>query len=60
VLVVVGIVVGACTTFSWFKYQSRGELDSAHMGSPGMMHGPGTGMTPGAMGPGMGSGSMPH
>lgn len=63
VLVVGGIVVGACTTFYWFQYQSRGELDGAHMGYPGMMHAPQTGMGPGTMGPGMagpGMGSMPN
>ncbi len=63
VLVAGGIVVGACTTYYWFKYQSRGEFDTAHMGYPGMMHAPGTGMGPGTMGPGMtgpGMGSMPH
>lgn len=58
VLVVGGIVVGACTTFYWFKYQSRGELDTVHMGYPGMMRAPGAGMGPGMMGPG--EGSMPH
>ena len=68
VLVAGGIVVGACTTFYWFKYESRGELDGAHMGYPGMMHAPGTGMGPGTMGsgtmgPGMTGpemGSTPH
>ena len=35
VLVAGGILVGICTTFYWFKYQSRGELDSAHMGMTG-------------------------
>jgi len=63
VLVAGGIAVGACTTVYWFKYQSRGEFDTVHMGYPGMMHAPGTGMGPGTMGPGMtgpGMGSMPH
>jgi hypothetical protein len=73
VLVVGGVVVGACTSFYWFKYQSRGDFDSVHMGYPGMMHGPGAGMGPGMMGPGMmgpgmmgpgmmgpNMGSMPH
>lgn len=55
VLVAGGIVVGACTTFYWFKYQSRGEFDTVHMGYPGMMRGPGSGMGPEMMGPGMGS-----
>jgi len=58
-----GIVVGACTTFYWFKYQSRGEFDTVHMGYPGMMRVPGARMGPGMMGPGMmgpGMGSMPH
>lgn len=55
VLVVGGVVVGACTTFYWFKYQSHGELDSVHMGCPGVMDGAGTGMGPGMRGPGMGS-----
>ncbi|MBK8009840.1 MAG: hypothetical protein IPK13_00695 [Deltaproteobacteria bacterium] len=59
VLIAGGVVVGACTTFYWFKYQSRGDLDSVHMGYPGMMDGAGTGMGPGMMGPGMGSMS-PH
>lgn len=62
VLVAGGIVVGACTTFYWLKYQSRGELDSVQMGYPGMMHAPGTGMGSGTTGPGMagpGMGSMP-
>ena len=63
VLVVGGIVVGACTTFYWFKDVSRGEFDTVHMGYPGMLHAPGTGMGPGMMGPGMmgpGMGSMWH
>lgn len=62
-LVTGGMVVGACTTFYWFKYRSRGELDSVHMGYPGMMHAPATGMGTGAMGHGMtgpGMGSMPR
>lgn len=58
VLVAGGIVVGACTSFYWFKYQSRGEFNTEHMGYPRVMHGPGTGMGPRTMGPGMGS--MPH
>lgn len=52
VLVAGGIAVGLCTTYYWFKYQSRGEFDSTHMGSPGMMYGPRTGMGPGMMGSG--------
>lgn len=63
VLVAGGLVVGACTTVYWFKYQSRGEFDTMHMGCPGMMHGPGKGMCAGTMGPGMtgpGMGSTPH
>ena len=40
VLVAGGIVVGACTTFYWFKYQSRGEFDTVYMGYPGMMRAP--------------------
>ncbi len=63
VLVAGGLVVGACTTVYWFKYQSRGEFDTMHTGYPGMMHGSGTGMCPGMMGPGMtgpGMGSSPH
>jgi hypothetical protein len=65
VLVAGGIIVGSCTTYYWFKYQSRGEFDSTRMGYPGM-RGPGAGMGPGMMGPGMGPGmnpgmkSMPH
>lgn len=64
VLVAGGIGVGACTTFYWFKYLSRGELDTAHMGYPTMMQAPGTGMAPRTMGPGMTGpgmgGWMPH
>lgn len=63
VLVAGGIAVGACTSFYWFEYQSRGEFDTAHMGCPGMMNGPETGMGPGTMGAGMTGpemGSMPH
>jgi len=30
VLVAGGIVVGACTTLYWLKYQSRGEFDSTN------------------------------
>ena len=63
VLVAGGIVVGACTTVYWLKYQSRGEFDTVHIGYPGMMHAPGPGMNPGPTGPGMtgpGMGSTPH
>jgi hypothetical protein len=47
VLVAGGIVVGACTTVFWFKYQSRGEFDTVRVGYPGLMHAPGSGMGPG-------------
>ena len=63
VLVVGGIVGGACTTRYWFRYQSRGAFDTVPMGDPGMMRGPETSMGPGTMGPrttGPGMGSMPH
>jgi hypothetical protein len=53
-----GFVVGACSTFYWSKYQSRGELDTVHVGYPEMLHAPGTGMGAGTMGPGMGGGGM--
>ncbi len=59
VLVAGGVVVGLCTTFYWFKYQSRGEFATTHMGYRGVMSDPGTGMGPGMMGPGSGMGSMP-
>lgn len=49
VLVVGGVAVGLCTTYYWFKYQSRGEFDGAHMGYPKMMRG--QGMGPGMMDP---------
>lgn len=55
VLVAGGVVVGACTTFYWFEYRSRGGFDAVHMGCPGMMRAAGSGMDPGMMGPGMGS-----
>jgi hypothetical protein len=58
VLIAGGIGVGACTTYYWFKYRSHGELDTVHMGYPGMMRAPRSGIDPGMMGPGMGS--MPH
>ncbi len=32
-LIAGGVVVGACTTLYWLKYQSRGAFDSVHMGS---------------------------
>jgi hypothetical protein len=54
VLVAGGIVVGACTTFYWFKYQSRGDFDTVHMDYPGMM-GPGMGSMPDGMPPGDGA-----
>ncbi len=63
VLVAGGVFVGACTTFYWFKYQSRGELDSVHMAPPAMMRTPEARMGSGPMGPGMtgpGMGTMRH
>ena len=62
VLVAGGFVVGVCTTLYWFKYQSRGDFDTVHMGDGGMMPAPETGMGRGMMGPGMtgpGTGSTP-
>jgi hypothetical protein len=55
VLVAGGVIVGLCTSYL-FKYQSRGEFDSAHMGYGSMIRS--QGMGPGMMGP-MGPGSMP-
>ena len=50
VLVAGGVVVGLCTSYFWFKYQSLGAFDSSLMGHPGMMHGltaePSMGSTP--------------
>ncbi len=56
VLVAGGVIVGLCTSYYWFKYQSRGEFDSAHMGYPNMTCN--QGMGPEMMAP-MGSGSIP-
>ena len=56
VLVAGGVIVGLCTSYYWFKYQSRGEFDSAHMGYGNMMRS--QGMGPGMMGP-TGPGSTP-
>ncbi len=50
VLIVGGFVVGACTTFYWFRYQSRGDFDTEHMGDGAMMHASETGMGHGMMG----------
>jgi hypothetical protein len=56
VLVAGGVIVGLCTSYYWFKYQSRGDFDSAHMDFPNMTRS--RGMGPEMMGP-MGPGSMP-
>lgn len=59
VLVVGGISVGLCTSYYWFRYQSRGDFAAAHGPSAGMtgrVTGPGMmGPVPGSM---PGSGSM--
>lgn len=54
VLLIGGIVVGACTLLYWFKYQSRGDFDSVDMSYLGSMHGSGASMGSEVMAPGMG------
>ena len=50
VLVAGGVVVGLCTGYFWFKYQSLGAFDSSPMDHAAMMHGltsePSLGPTP--------------
>jgi hypothetical protein len=53
-LVVGGLLFGACTTVYWFKYRSFGEVDAGHMGHPGILHAPGRGMDPRTMERGVG------
>jgi len=56
VLIAGGAVAGGCTSYYWFKYQSRGAFDGAHMGTymdgAGMMHGGGRDVDRSMMGPG--------
>lgn len=46
VLVIGGVFVGACTSYYWLVYQSRGHFDGAPTTSATMMHGASTGMPP--------------